>query len=269
MKPIIQRFSTEWPPEVPPLFGKEANLVGIGDIPRILSKSDLERSWKEFVGWIGFSELVKSVKRKELSINQTSLRLLAEEIFSIEIGLSRILKRWSTFRRLLYPKDSSIYNAYSFVQTCMALKKELQEIEADNLRKRVIGNLLPSGRLLTALLEAATTTPHSNRFLPSVTPSENARLRGRETRHPPGIVPTRRLGSGLDNLPSSPRVHAGDQETGQSWASEHTDLTYQQIIDGQLEETCSEAGDIFDQSSHALRGPPQLLRRASLMYHLD
>jgi hypothetical protein len=153
MKPIIERFSTEWPPEESPLFGTKKNLVEIDDIPRILGKSDLERSWKNFIGWIGFSELVKSIKRKDLSIRQTSLRLLAEDIFSIEIGLSKILKRWSTFRRLLYPKDSSIYNAYSFVQTCMALKKELSEMEADRLRKRVIGNLLPSGRLADIDLE--------------------------------------------------------------------------------------------------------------------
>jgi hypothetical protein len=57
------------------------------------------------------------------------------------------------YRRLLYPKDSSIYNAYSFVQTCIALKKELSEIETESLRKRVIGNLLPSGRLADIDLE--------------------------------------------------------------------------------------------------------------------
>jgi hypothetical protein len=147
MKPIIEKLSIEWPPKPPSFFGIETNLVEIEDVPRIISKSDLEGGWKEFIGWVGFSELSKSIKRKELSLNQTSLRLFAEDIFSIEIGLSKILKRWSTFRRLLYPKDSSIYNAYSFVQTCIALKKELSEIDADRLRSRVIGNLLPSGRI--------------------------------------------------------------------------------------------------------------------------
>jgi hypothetical protein len=153
MKELIERFSTEWPPKPLSALGEKTNLVGIDDMPRVVGKSNLERSWKEFIGWIGFSELVKSIARKELSINQTSMRLIAKDIFSIEIGLSRIVRRWSTFRKLLYPKDSSVYNAYSFVQTCMSLKKELSEADADRLRNRVVGNLLPSGRLADIDLE--------------------------------------------------------------------------------------------------------------------
>jgi hypothetical protein len=83
MKRLIERFSTDWPSKPPSVFDAKTNLIDIDDLPRILSKSDLERSWREFINWIGFSELVKSVERKEQSIGQTSLRLVAEDMIEL------------------------------------------------------------------------------------------------------------------------------------------------------------------------------------------
>lgn len=153
MKSVVEAFSEEWPPRPYPLFGTGTELVGDHDISRILSKSDLGDSWTEFVSWIGFSELARAAQRKQESIRQTSMQLIAEDIFSVEIGLSKILRRWSTLRKLLYPKDSSTYNAYSFVQTCVALKRTLPAMDADKLRRRVVADLLPSGRLADLDLE--------------------------------------------------------------------------------------------------------------------
>jgi hypothetical protein len=150
---VIESFSKEWPPEHSPLFDKTNDFVSAEDVSRFITKSDLEQSWKEFVRWIGFSDLSGFIKRKSASIDQTCLKIISESIFSIEIGLLRIVGRWSTFRRLLYPKDSCTYNAYSFVQTCIALKRTLSESDAEQLRRRVIAGLLPSGRLADIDLE--------------------------------------------------------------------------------------------------------------------
>jgi hypothetical protein len=130
-KQIFEAFSEEWPPPQSGLFDGSPNFVEVGDIPRIVSKTDLERSWKEFVSWIGFSELVGALKRKAASIDQSSLRIISESIFSIEIGLLKIIRRWSTLRKLSYPKDSSSYNAYSFIQSCMVLKRALSAKECE------------------------------------------------------------------------------------------------------------------------------------------
>jgi hypothetical protein len=127
--------------------------VGPSDLYRTATKSDLERSWKDFVCWIGYSELVNSLNKKILSIDHTSLRLIAQSIFSIEIGLSNIIKRWSTLRRLSYPSDICIYNAYSFIQSCTLLKRSLTSEDADQLKRRIISCLLPSGRLADFDLE--------------------------------------------------------------------------------------------------------------------
>lgn len=152
-KEIFESYSREWPPRRPELFDKKESLVSVDDIHRIASKPDLDRSWREFLSWIGFSELSKCLERKASSIDQTFLKLLSESIFSIEIGLCKIVKRWSTLRKLPYPKDSSVYNAYSFVQTCIALKRTLSQREAEQLRARVVAGLLPSGRLTDLDLE--------------------------------------------------------------------------------------------------------------------
>jgi hypothetical protein len=152
-KQIFETFSKEWPPRQPGAFDEQANFVGADDVSRIVNKSDLERSWQEFIGWINFSELVRALERKATSIDQTSLRIISQSIFSIEIGLSKIIRRWSTLRKLSYPKDSSFYNAYSFVQTCMALKRALPAKESEQLKRRVISGLLPSGRLADLDLE--------------------------------------------------------------------------------------------------------------------
>ncbi|MBR0851858.1 hypothetical protein JQ543_29255 [Bradyrhizobium diazoefficiens] len=152
-KEILESYTSEWPPRRPELFDEGESFVSVDDIHRIASKSDLDRSWSEFLSWIGFSELTKCLERKAASIDQTFLKLLAESIFSIEIGLCNLVKRWSTLRKLPYPKDSSIYNAYSFVQNCIALKRTLSQRGAEQLRARVIAGLLPSGRLADLDLE--------------------------------------------------------------------------------------------------------------------
>jgi hypothetical protein len=150
---IFEAFSEEWPPQRVDLSADAAKFVSAEDIARIANKSDLEQSWREFVSWIGFSELSRCLARKSTSIDRTSLRLLSENIFSIEIGLIEIAKRWSTLRKLRYPKNSSIYNAYSFVHTCITLARSLPPKNAGQLRARVIAGLLPSGRLADLDLE--------------------------------------------------------------------------------------------------------------------
>jgi hypothetical protein len=150
---IFESFSEEWPPSHLEFFDKTNGYVEAKDIPRIVIKSDIEQSWKEFVRWIGFSELSIFLKRKAASIDQTSLRIISESIFSIEIGLLKIFKRWSAIKKPIYPKDSNIYSAYSFVLDCMALKRTLSPREAEQLRSRVVGGLLPSGRLADLDLE--------------------------------------------------------------------------------------------------------------------
>jgi hypothetical protein len=152
-KHIFEAFTEEWPPLQPGLLDGSTKFVEAGDIPRIISKTDLKRSWRDFVSWIGFSELVRALERKAASIDQSSLRIISENIFSIEIGLLKIIRRWSTLRKLGYPKDTSIYNAYSFIQSCMVLKRGLPAREAEQLKKRVISGLLPSGRLADFDLE--------------------------------------------------------------------------------------------------------------------
>lgn len=149
---IVENYTTDWPP-APPISSANAPLLQTDDISRIRTKTDLEKSWREFIRWIGFSELIKCMKRKELSIDQGSLRLVANNIYSVEIGLSNILRRWSAFRKLAYPKDSSVYNAYSFIQTCIELRRELTEAEAAKLRSRIVANLLPAGRISDIDLE--------------------------------------------------------------------------------------------------------------------
>ncbi|WP_454651465.1 hypothetical protein [Bradyrhizobium liaoningense] len=150
---FFEFYSEETAPQQPPVLGKPASFVSPADLSRIASKTDLELSWREFVSWLTFKELSRSLARKAASIDQTSLRLLSESIFSIEVGLTKIVKRWSVLRKLSYPQDSCVYNAYSFVQTCMMLKRSLPAKEAEQLKRRVLSGLLPNGRLADIDLE--------------------------------------------------------------------------------------------------------------------
>ena len=81
---IFELYSEETAPQPPKFANVIANLVSQADLPRMSNKTDLEQSWRDFVTWIGFSELSKALKRKAASIDQTSLALLSESIFSIE-----------------------------------------------------------------------------------------------------------------------------------------------------------------------------------------
>jgi hypothetical protein len=87
---IFEMYSEGTVQQRPDYLDEAAKRVSLADLPRMANKSDLELSWREFVAWIGFSELSKALTRKAASIDQTSLRLLSENIFSIEIGLIEV-----------------------------------------------------------------------------------------------------------------------------------------------------------------------------------
>jgi hypothetical protein len=144
---VYDTYSIEWPPST---LGaaKSVNFLGTEDLRRIRFRTDLERSWTKFLAWIGFQELSKARARKQGSINQIlPLQTIASHVFSVEIGLSRILKRWVTLRKLRYPEDDCTYNAYAFIDSCVAIKRNLRNSAVDSLRSRIIAELLPSGRL--------------------------------------------------------------------------------------------------------------------------
>lgn len=160
---IFEFYSEETSPQQSPFLERSAKLISSADLSRIADKTDLELSWREFISWLGFQALSKSLTRKAASIDQTSLRILSQSIFSIEIGLTKIVKRWSILRKLLYPQESSIYNAYSFVQSCMMLKRSLPAKEAEQLKRRVLSGLLPNGRLADIDLELRIWRPLSRK----------------------------------------------------------------------------------------------------------
>lgn len=117
-------------------------------LSRKLTRTDAERNWSEFVGWVGFSTLVDALKRKHSSLEEWSaFREMKPRLFSIEIGLQKILTRWRTIRKLSFPSDNSTYDAVSFASLCMEVKRQASEKDAERFRRRVISEILPSGRL--------------------------------------------------------------------------------------------------------------------------
>jgi hypothetical protein len=118
------------------------------DFSQNFSRPDTEQAWSEFVRWIGYSNLVKAVERKQASLTEMlCLEAVVPRIFSIEVGLSKIMKRWKSNRTLQFPKDKSIYDAYSFVGHAAQIKAQLDNDRAEAFRKRVIAEILPTGRL--------------------------------------------------------------------------------------------------------------------------
>jgi hypothetical protein len=72
---------------------------------------------------------------------------LLQGFFSIEYGLKSALQRWRSTRKLWYPRQKPIYDAYSFVAACAQIKRQLSVDQARIFRSRVISEILPSGRL--------------------------------------------------------------------------------------------------------------------------
>lgn len=100
------------------------------------------------MGWIGFSTLSNALKRKHSSLEEwATFREITPKLFSIEIGLAKILQRWKTTRRLSFPKEKSSYDALAFASLCTKIKSQLSKQEAEMFRRRVISEILPSGRL--------------------------------------------------------------------------------------------------------------------------
>ncbi len=112
------------------------------------TRSNAEHSWKEFVEWIGFSTLLEALERKHKSLDDwAALQAIAPQLFSIEYGLASTLRKWRSTRKLWYPKDKPVYDAYSFVGACIELKHQLTADQARIFRRRVISEILPNGRL--------------------------------------------------------------------------------------------------------------------------
>jgi hypothetical protein len=112
------------------------------------SRTDVEADWPDFLRWIGSSTLEAALQRKNNSLEEwMSFRDIAPALFSTEIGLSKLMKRWKSTRRLWFPKEFAIHDAYSFITSCVQIKKELDQKDKENFRRRVISEILPSGRL--------------------------------------------------------------------------------------------------------------------------
>ena len=116
--------------------------------PTKFTRTDAENSWAEFVSWVGFSTLSEILRRKNASLDEWSaFRQMTPKLFSIEIGLTKIMKRWRSTRKLSFPKEASTYDALEFVSLCIATKHQISSKEAQTFRRRVISEMLPSGRL--------------------------------------------------------------------------------------------------------------------------
>jgi hypothetical protein len=112
------------------------------------TRSGAENFWQEFIEWIGFSTLLNALERKHKSLDDWAIfKEIAPRLFSIEYGLDSALRKWRSTRKLWYPKDKSIYDAYSFVSACMQIKRQLSNDQARIFRRRVISEILPNGRL--------------------------------------------------------------------------------------------------------------------------
>lgn len=117
-------------------------------IPTKFTRTDAERTWPEFVGWIGFSTLSSALKRKHASLEEWfAFREITPRLFSIEIGLAKTLQRWRTTRKLSFPSEKSMYDALAFASLCVSVKSQIADKQAEAFRRRVISELLPSGRL--------------------------------------------------------------------------------------------------------------------------
>jgi hypothetical protein len=112
------------------------------------TRTNAEGSWKEFIEWIGFSTLLEALERKHKSLDDWgAFKEIAPRLFSVEYGLNSALRKWRATRKLWYPKDRSVYDAYSFVAACIQIKKQLSADQARIFRRRVISEILPNGRL--------------------------------------------------------------------------------------------------------------------------
>jgi hypothetical protein len=118
------------------------------EVTTTFTRSSAENSWKEFIEWIGFSTLLESLERKHRSLNDwAAFKEIAPRLFSIEYGLNSTLRKWRPTRKLWYPKEKPIYDAYSFVTACIQVKRQLSEDQTRIFRRRVISEILPNGRL--------------------------------------------------------------------------------------------------------------------------
>lgn len=112
------------------------------------TRPDAESSWPEFVRWIGFSTLSDALRRKHASLEEWSaFRDVTPRLFSIEVGLAKILKRWRSTRKISFPNEKSTYDALEFVGCCTTVRHQISIKEAEQFRRRIISEILPSGRL--------------------------------------------------------------------------------------------------------------------------
>jgi hypothetical protein len=112
------------------------------------TRLDAESSWPEFVRWIGFSTLSDALRRKHASLEEWSaFRDVTPRLFSIEVGLAKILKRWRSTRKISFPNEKSTYDALEFVGCCTTVRHQISIKEAEQFRRRIISEILPSGRL--------------------------------------------------------------------------------------------------------------------------
>lgn len=118
------------------------------EFPTKFTRTDAEQSWPQFVRWIGYANLASALKRKHASLNEwQTFREIAPRLFSIELGLAKVLQRWRATHRLSFPKEKDAYDALAFAGLCIAIKKQLSAERAEAFRRRVISEILPSGRL--------------------------------------------------------------------------------------------------------------------------
>lgn len=118
------------------------------ELPNKFTRPDAERTWPQFIQWIGFSTLTRALKRKHTSLEEwAAFREITPKLFSIEIGLARILRRWQTTRKLTFPNEKSLYDALNFAGLCITVKDQLNSEQAELFRRRVISEILPNGRL--------------------------------------------------------------------------------------------------------------------------
>jgi hypothetical protein len=71
----------------------------------------------------------------------------AAQLFSIEYGITSILRKWRSTRKHWYPKEKTTYDAYSFIGCCIDAKQQLSPDQARIFRRRIISEILPNGRL--------------------------------------------------------------------------------------------------------------------------
>jgi hypothetical protein len=112
------------------------------------TRTSAESSWREFIEWIGFSTLLEALERKHKSLDDwAAFKEIAPRLFSIEYGINSALRKWRATRKLWYPKDKSVYDAYSFVGACVQIRRQLSDDQARVFRRRIISEILPNGRL--------------------------------------------------------------------------------------------------------------------------